>query len=105
MNGAPGTLPDEITGIVKDLLDAAILLKASDLDSCRPWPEIVAKAGVGDPDNGNVREAHTRIMKDELMKSRAGRGGGHWITDKGIQFSRTHKLQNTQESLRNIGPI
>ena len=98
MNGSSGTPPDELTATVLDLLDAAILLEAFDLDSCQHWPQIVDRAGLSGPADRNVREAHGRIMADGMMKSKSGRKGRHWITDKGRQHSRTHKWSNMPES-------
>ncbi len=76
---------DELTGTMKDLLTGAYELGAFDLASCRPFPEIVKKAGRSSPDSRNVRDALKRLKDGELMKAKRGTNGGFWITAKGCQ--------------------
>jgi len=92
--GTPDLPPDELTGTMKDLLTGAFELKALDLASCRPFPEIVMKGGLSSPDTGNVRDANTRLKADDLMKAKRGQNGGHWITAKGCRFIGKDKLSN-----------
>ena len=75
---------------MKDLLTAAFELKAFDRASCRPFREIVERAGLSSPVGRNVRDADGGLKASGLMKARKGQNGGCWITKKGRD-----RLQNT----------
>jgi hypothetical protein len=84
--GKPDLAPDELTATMKDFLTAALELGALDRVSCRPFHEIVERAGLSSPGSRNVRVAYDRLKANGLMKARRGQNGGSWITDKGRQW-------------------
>ena len=92
--GTSGLSSDELTGTMTDLLTGAFELGAFDLASCRPFPEIVKKAGLSSPNARNVRDAYDRLKADGLMKAKLGQNGGRWITEKGCQSIGKEKLSN-----------
>jgi hypothetical protein len=74
----------DLTNPEHHILKAAVQLKAVKCDKAQIKKQLAKKAGVGSPDNGNVRAAFGNLLRLGFLKSKSGPGGGCWITDKGL---------------------
>jgi hypothetical protein len=78
--------PDDLGNTMTCLLQAAAGMNAVNAASARPLPTIAERAGFPREGARNVRDAVKELKEAGLWKAREGKGGGYWITAKGLHY-------------------
>jgi hypothetical protein len=75
--------PEALSPLQYDILDALRSLKAIDPDKRKTGPAIADRVG-GDATEQSVKTPLADLTRRNMVDSRTGRGGGSWLTPKGL---------------------
>jgi len=81
-SGKPGDDDPALCGIKQEILISLLELKAFDSNHRATTGGIVSKANPTS-DDGTYKNPLAQMVKDGLIHSKKGRGGGFWLTTNG----------------------